>query len=352
MKMGSDPEFFFHKRTLMGKMGSVIGAEKVLPKNGLKLWPESSGNKSRFIIDGVQAEMNPESFTCRQSMGGELSAMVRTIKKLAEKKRVIINWAPLVKVSPKEMRSLSPENKKFGCEPSHNAYDDYIPMPDPEKYLFRSAGGHMHFGAYFSSGDDMLTTAIKKDNKTVVMLLDIILGNTCVMIDRDPGNIERRKFYGRAGEYRLPTYGLEYRVLSNFWLRSYKMMSMVFGISRIAFGFALNEEAKEALFAAVKEKDIRKAINENDAVLAKKNWKAIRPIIAKYSTTSNSLHQNNLVAFDHFVEKGMDHYFKTNPTDHWTGSECYTGAGWGFESFLEGIKVDIQNDKKAKASKK
>lgn len=351
MKMGSDPEFFFHKRTLMGKLGSVVGAEKVLPKSGIKCFPNVTSNKSKLVIDGVQAEINPQSYTCRQSMGGEFSGIVKIMQDIATKKRLMINWAPLVKVSPKELRSLSPENKRFGCDPSFNAYNETVILPDPEKYLFRSAGGHMHFGAYYSNEQDMLTKLVKDDVKSVVMLLDIIVGNTCVMLDTDEGNKERRKFYGRAGEYRLPSHGLEYRVLSNFWLRDYKMMSMVFGISRIAFGFAMLPEAKEAAFAAVKEEDIRKAINENDVVLAHKNWKKIRPVIAKYSTTSNSLHQNNLGAFDYFVSKGLNHFFPDDPTQAWTKPSFYTGGGHGFESFLEEIKYYAKNEKAKKTTK-
>ncbi len=67
--MGCDPEFFFKFK------GEVVGAEKFLPKEGIKT------SSSKFIIDGVQAELNPAPNTCRANLGNEL---VRCFKTLVE----------------------------------------------------------------------------------------------------------------------------------------------------------------------------------------------------------------------------------------------------------------------------
>jgi hypothetical protein len=362
MGMGSDPEFFFHKKTLLGKMGTVIGAEKVIPKEGIRGGTPGArelNTTTKIIIDGVQAEMNPSSATCRQVMGGEISRMMHLIVKIAKDKGVAINWKPLVKVTASELKSLKPENKKFGCEPSYNAYKEVIELPDPEKYLYRAAGGHLHFGHYGTpraDHKDDMSRVFKNDPKETIKILDIIVGNTCVMIDKDEGNIERRKFYGRAGEYRLPMHGpnqgLEYRTLSNFWLRNYKMMSMVFGFARMAMGFALLNQAKKELFEAVKEEDIQKAINENDAVLAKKNFKKIKPIIEKYSTDEHSLNRINMRNFEFFVDKGIDFFFKDDVITSWTNNHFSTGGGQGWESFMAGEINTMRKQEKWKTTKK
>ena len=56
--MGCDPEFF-----LKDKEGSTIGSEKFIPKGGIRV------GGSKFIIDGVQAELNPAPSTCRALLG-------------------------------------------------------------------------------------------------------------------------------------------------------------------------------------------------------------------------------------------------------------------------------------------
>jgi hypothetical protein len=39
-----------------------------------------------------------------------------------------------------------------------------------------------------------------------------------------------RKLYGAAGRYRQPSYGVEYRTLSNFWLASPELVELVYDI--------------------------------------------------------------------------------------------------------------------------
>jgi hypothetical protein len=145
-------------------------------------------------------------------------------------------------------------------------------LVDPEKYRIRSAAGHIHLGDASGSTTSSQWAALHSPDR-LVPILDIIVGNTCVLLDRDPGNVERRRVYGRAGEYRTPPYGIEYRVLSNFWLRSYSLMSFVMSLSRFAVGLltatihnggrkGVNYEAE--LLKLVNMDDIRRAINEND----------------------------------------------------------------------------------------
>ena len=80
----------------------------------------------------------------------------------------------------------------------------------------------------------MVQKALHEDPLLAVKILDIVVGNTCVIMDRAPSQVERRKVYGRAGEYRLPAHGIEYRTLSNFWLRSYQLTHLVFSLARFA----------------------------------------------------------------------------------------------------------------------
>jgi len=279
-----------------------------------------------------------------------------------------VDFSPLVKLSQKELDSLSEASKVFGCAPSTNVYtkgDDKTSKieVDPKKYLGRSAGGHIHLGnayhsyvnkdgtlkykddkAFTSSGQIGIRTekALKQDVETMVKMLDIVVGNTCVLLDRDPANKERRKNYGRAGEHRRKDYGLEYRTLSNFWLRSYQLMSFVTGMCRLAV-LLVDQSTPEndyvkAIFDVVDMDDVVKAINENDFDLAYANFSKIEPILlqatrGEFLHESFPIHEKTVKYFHYFVKTGINHWFKENPVNHWT--KLPDGHGRGFEAFLQ-----------------
>ena len=329
---GADPEFFFARKNLVGNPSSIIGAEKILPKEGII----TTGGK--LIIDGIQAELNPYFNRCRQSFSYRIHELFQGVQRQIAGKRITINWNVLVKVTKKEMDSLSPDSKRFGCSPSLNAYGNYPQLPDASKYLYRSAGGHIHLGTSPGSSEQCVINMLKdgKEAEKIVKILDIIVGNTCVLLDRDEGEIERRKYYGRAGEYRIQPHGIEYRVLGNFWLKNYTLMSMVMGLCRQGLGFAENKKAGKELMAAVNELEIVHAINNNDFNLALANFNRIKPIIIKWcpNFTGHSLNDRSMPAFEKFIEKGIKKSFRGDPLKHWSNYR-FTYEDKGFEAYLE-----------------
>lgn len=340
--MGCDPEFFIRNK------GEVVGAEKLLPKGGLTVAHGSNSNLSKFIIDGVQAELNPRPNTCREGLAAEISRCMMVLQDTLKSKGMTADFSQAVEIKAKELDTLSDDAKKFGCAPSLATYDAGIKIEsvDPTKYLTRAAGGHIHIGL------DKTSMAIKEAEKTV-RLLDIICGNTCVLMDRDKGNIERRKLYGRAGEYRLPKHGLEYRTPSNFWLTAIPLMSIVFGLARLAVQLSYHnnrEQYYKAITGAVKEKDIINAINNNDFDLAMKNFMKVEQILCEIvpDTAQHVITIGTIHDFYHFIDRiyhhGLSYWFKSDPITHWT-----TGNGtYGARSFLLGAVHDdkVIEDKK------
>ena len=349
--MGCDPEFFF----VNGK-GQVVGSEKVLPKKGLKWKDDDFGysdsgyedtQKPIFIIDGVQAELNPEPNTCRALLGNDIHSCFLQLRKhlKAEGKTLSINFDPLVKITQIELDSLSESSRVFGCDPSSNVYQTRAQARirvNPKKYLKRSAGGHIHLGA------DAYQRPLRrtlKNVKVMVPLLDLVVANTCVLIDRHPGNKERRANYGRCGEYRVKPYGLEYRALSNFWLKSYQLMSLVMGLCRFTVEMAAESESGvktrdyiKALLNAVPRQDVIKAVQENDWKLAYANFKKIEPIIlaAAYDNEYDfPIGNNNIDEFHYFVKKinecGLEYWFSGDSLTHWCNLPDGHDRGW--ESF-------------------
>jgi hypothetical protein len=117
----------------------------------------------------------------------------------------------------------------FGCSPDYNAWtrseNSRPELPHPR---FRSCGGHIHIGYIRGSGNDFLHTPEGRVN--IVKTLDASLGIISVMIDNSKDAVDRRLLYGKAGCHRPTEYGVEYRVLSNFWLKSPKFAVVVFNV--------------------------------------------------------------------------------------------------------------------------
>lgn len=356
--LGCDPEFFF-----TGSNGATTGAEKILPEAGLTYKPGTythdgnytslNGTTSKIVIDGVQAELNPRPNPCRANLANEISACFRDLHKTLKDRGISVSFKPVVEISQEELDSLSEKSKTFGCAPSTNVYAQSTSKisVDPKKYLKRSAGGHIHLGWNFSEENKKAL----KNLEVMVPILDIIVGNTCVLMDRNPANKERRKVYGRVGEYRVKDYGLEYRTLSNFWLQSYQLMSFVFGLSRlavhvVAHSTETNNYAK-AIMDAVKREDIIKAINTNDFALAYSNFLKIEPILCEMTgrdTANYPFNKDNIACFHWFIKKGVTYWFKEDPLHHWVTLPEGHNTGW--ETFRDTKVIADMNDMKSKAA--
>lgn len=365
INLGCDPEFFFTQN------GQVIGSEKIMRDGAI-----GEKGHSQVVIDGVQAELNPLPSACRESLAYQIAHCFRNLKLTFQDRgmQVAVKCDPLVEITQEELDSLSEGSRVFGCAPSINIYEggESKIKVDPRKYLKRSAGGHLHLGNYYAgylpdefnaNYHDQHACAKRTENalktmpEIMVPILDIVVGNTCVLLDRFEGNKERRANYGRVGEYRVKSYGLEYRSLSNFWLRSYPLMSFVFGIARFAVHLVeqstSDNDYVKALFDAVPRADIVRAVNENDFDLAWANFKKIEEILmdaageGEYPERYYPIKRSTIKLFHHFVKrikkKGLNYWFPQEPMDHWTGlaPNTYASRG-GWESFAHNyVKPDM-----------
>ena len=350
--VGSDPELFVRKTP---NYKTVTGAEKLLDEGAITA-PNGYG---KVIIDGVQLELNPKYSTCRESHAAFIAELIRLSAEQAKKKGMVLDFSVGQRITPTELRTLKPENQKFGCSESFNANESPIDlgMIDATKVYTRYAGGHIHIGG------DWVPKIMKSHPDLVIRLCDAIAGNTMVLFDRDPANVERRKLYGRAGEYRLPTCGVEYRTLSNFWMSNYQMYSLAFALVRLAVNAASTEKAAadalNDIYTEVTPDEIVRAINENDYDLAFKNFQHIRKVIYKLVSGSEyygsrfGLHESTAKEFDYFLDKytteGYAYWFGENkPEKYWT-QKYRTCAHYGFNDFLRQV---VSDDKKNKGNSK
>lgn len=383
--LGCDPEFFFKT-----KSGSIVGSEKIISGRGV----DYKGNKNKVTIDGVQAELNPRESNCREILKNEIVRCFNKIKvELRKRTDIIADFSEVVEVSKKELNSLSEQSRIFGCAPDYNIYSNKMNQVkvNPSTYRKRSAGGHIHLGpAYEDCGvggcslTQMLgeTVYVRSEYKKglnlhvlkngmpfsvsqkefynanlnsinkislkgtalalqlpkrIIPILDVVLGNTCVLLNRSNGAIERRMIYGKAGDFRYTPYGLEYRTLSNFWLRSYPIMSFVFGMARtalqiVADSIDYDNDAEKRILKAIKFSRIERAINRNDFKLAQDNFNQIKGILLEKCKgfSHHPISTSTIKEFKYVVETGIDYWFKDDPLKHWTTGDNVRD---GWESF-------------------
>lgn len=152
-----------------------------------------------------------------------------------------------------------PEAKMFGCSPD---YDAYIPAQNPPAHCddptFRSCGGHIHLGYVKGSGNEFLLDGWGKIN--TILTMDVVHGITSVVLDNSKEAIERRKLYGKASCHRPTDYGIEYRALSNFWLKSPELVMLMYRMSNDVLRL-MREGKAETLIESVGRDNMQNIIN-------------------------------------------------------------------------------------------
>lgn len=248
LTLGADPEIFAFKN------GALVPAFEFLP-------PKGDGNLMYW--DGFQAEWKYNAaWKCQNNLVKHTRESLMSMSELAAKKGAKLSLINVVKIPPKMLETADYKHVMLGCEPSYNAYEMRgKPVENPRLLKYRFAGGHMHFGEYTR----------KPDYVKIVKLLDSILGVWAVGVARSVDSPVRREYYGMAGEYRMPNYGMndagrqvygiEYRTLSNFWLSSPPLMQVTWEIGRMCVKLAGTPYAK--LWAA-EEAEVVGTINACD----------------------------------------------------------------------------------------
>lgn len=303
---GTDPEFF-----VLDAKGKVIPARRFLP--------DKKAHKGSFF-DGLQAEITPIATGCLQTFSSHLWQKLLDVQAYAQKfdSTARITSRNHFHFSSEEMASFTEEDLQFRCSTSLNIYDDAGELPDAKQYPWRFAGGHLHIGCGRKS------PAVLKE---MVRALDAIVGVAGVSLARNFDTPERRRMYGRAGEFRVPKHGLEYRVLSNFWLCSPLIYHLVFELMRYAYRLG-EAGALDAVYEA-SEEEIRHCINRCDVQLA---LKLIKRNEILYTNIFNTIWRGGRAS-----KKAMDTLYGglevavKNPEDvlnNWRTSGSYP-AEWG-----------------------
>ena len=264
--IGTDPEFML--ATKKGKIVSaipVITADKYakMPLKGAKNVRESE--IAECFHDNVLVEVNVPSAGTRGEFVRNVEDTLASLAKAVRPHRLVIQASH--NYSAKELEHE--DAKVFGCDPEFCIYDrtedGLIKRVEPpvmtEGMNFRSAGGHIHLG------HDLCLPFEGGFPVEMIQTLDIMVGCTSVLIDKDPTSKARKALYGGAGTHRVnPAYGLEYRTLSNFWLASPAHVEVIWELcnSTLEIVDTYREHYAVRSLVTAEPEDIRRIVNEAD----------------------------------------------------------------------------------------
>ena len=135
-----------------------------------------------------------------------------------------------------EILEKAPEKaKELGCNPDFNAWKsgEMNETPNAEGVFFRTGAGHIHIGFvdYYKKkfGRPFVPDVDHPEHiemcNILTKMLDYYIGVPSLCWDTDT---KRRRLYGKAGAHRRKPYGIEYRTLSNSWLKHKTLQQYVF----------------------------------------------------------------------------------------------------------------------------
>jgi len=246
--LGADPEFFITDK--FGNVKSIVGK-----LGGTKEYPKYiTETKEGFAIqeDNVAAEYNIPATHNKKHFYGNIRFPQDAIRTILGTNDYSISYESAVSFPDAELNT--PESWIFGCEPDYDAWNmcENIKPHAKDKNL-RTAGGHVHVGVPLDNTEEMVE---------LVKAMDLHLGVWSVIADKT--GEKRRELYGKAGAFRPKPYGLEYRVLSNFWIFNEDHCNKVWDLTERSIAFV---KAKKKLDKTLGE-EIQRCINTGDKNVA------------------------------------------------------------------------------------
>jgi len=205
-KFGCDPELF-----VLNPDGEYVTAEGLIP--GTKESPYKV-DFGAVQVDGMAAEFNIDPVTNYSDFNRNITQVLAQLRAMLPR-GYKLSAVPAVEFSEKAWGDAPDVAKILGCNPDFNAWTGTInPPPNTEgNERLRTASGHLHFG--WTEDAEVSDMEYVQNARDLVKQLDWYLGAWSVIKDPDA---RRRTLYGKAGACRFKDYGVEYRVLSNFWL--------------------------------------------------------------------------------------------------------------------------------------
>ena len=254
-KFGCDPELF-----VVDSNEVPVSAAGLLP--GTKEEPFKV-EKGAVQVDGMAAEFNIDPATSFEEFNDNIVTVMKELKNMLPKGLKLVAL-PSVDFSREVFENAPPEARELGCSADFNAWTGECNTPpfDPENPFMRTASGHLHIGWTEPDENNLTNLQHIMNCRDLVQQLDWYLGGWSTLKDKDT---RRRRLYGKAGACRYKPYGVEYRVLSNFWVTDKQR--------RLAVWNRMNQAIMDMQNLYVPEK----AKNYNDLLIKRINEGVVDP---------------------------------------------------------------------------
>lgn len=217
LMIGADPELFLFQGN------KFLSAHDQIPGTKSDPFPVEKG---AIQHDGTAAEFNISPALSLEEFKININTVLSELRRFIPKDTEIRNLSSY-SIPRDVFKRLPLEALELGCDPDYNAYT--LSMNTPldmdelgENDNLRTTGGHIHVG-WRDDGpmdeDHFLMCA------HFTKILDFFLGIPSCYLDQDN---KRKNLYGGSGSFRPKKYGVEYRVLSSFWVLDEKLIDWVY----------------------------------------------------------------------------------------------------------------------------
>jgi hypothetical protein len=230
--IGADPELF-----VTNDRGDAVSAHDLIPGTKKKPYPVELG---AIQADGTAAEFNIEPASCKTHFRRNIFEVMKQLRGFLPE-----GYSLDIKASryydEKYFNTLPRHAKELGCDPDYCGWagTENVIGREAEKTPFRTAAGHIHMG--WTEGADPFDPVHYQACRTLAREMDVMLGLPSLLME-DASGIARRSLYGKAGSFRPKPYGMEYRVLGNWWLGKPVYTEWVFSQSKMIFDRLVNRE--------------------------------------------------------------------------------------------------------------
>jgi hypothetical protein len=251
--IGSDPEVFVTNPA--GEIVPIIGLV-----GGSKNQPRPLGDGFAVQEDGVALEYNIPVCNTTESF---IEAIEEGLRRAAAK--LPAGYGTIIKPDHVfEYEQLSdPLAWVSGCDPDFSAWTmekreglNYLKTVYP---LARYCGGHVHISYANAKESSPMTRAY------LVRIMDMLVGVPARWLE---GDSIRSKEFGVYGIYRPKSYGLEYRTMSNIWMRIPALMKWVASMSLYVAGNASTaKRLSEYIYVKDTNEIPKELFNLNDLTL-------------------------------------------------------------------------------------
>jgi hypothetical protein len=246
VQIGSDVECF-----LRDSSNQIVNAAKHIKQSKHDPYKKQ---KIKIYYDNILAEFNIPPCDNGKDFVANITNGLYLLEKLAAPCKLNFTAASIIDLSiTKDENAI--EN---GCNDETNAYTLEF-NKDIENFIknsrFRTCGGHIHIG--MDASDKNLQDPVIKP--LFVYMLDLFLGIPSVVLDKDMTQANRRQAFGKAGAYRSKIYGIEYRVLSSWWVTKPEYVALIYNIVEFVY-YAMQDKIWEK-FWSINEEDEKISYN-------------------------------------------------------------------------------------------